>query len=112
MLSQKATIGVAAEGEAWLGSIAVNSRLVQKPVVARACGAEQAMGQPARTTLLLAYSSNIAERQSRWVYVTFMTRVATSTRLITPLAMISSVRIAAPVDGSDFNPPGLMIVQS
>ena len=40
------------------------------------------------------------------------TSLARSTRFITPLAILSNVRIAFPVDGSDFNPPGRIIVQS
>ena len=42
----------------------------------------------------------------------FNTNDATSARLITPDTLGSSVNIALPVGGSDFNPPGRIIVQS
>ncbi len=67
------------------------------------CGGEACVGSNAVSSLRVALPSDARH---------LTTRLATSSRLITPDTEVSSVKIASPVAGSDFNPPGRIIVQS
>ena len=67
------------------------------------CGGEACVGSNAVNSLRVALPSEARH---------LTTKLATSSRLITPDTVVSSVNTASPVAGSDFKPPGRIIVQS
>ena len=67
------------------------------------CGGEAWVGSTAVNSLRVALPSEARH---------LTTKLATSSRLITPDTEVSSVNTASPVADSDFRPPGRMIVQS